>query len=83
MRKLKTLNIKLPKLFLMVLLVVGASVNSYGQKMYVIVGGGFASQAGKTTFINADPNNLTNISPSLDVSISSTGLATVKDLSGT
>lgn len=59
------------------------SYDGFAQKFYLKAGGGYKLQAGKTSFINADPNNFTSIAPSLDVSVDQNGLATIEDISGT
>ncbi|MCK0131574.1 porin family protein [Flavobacteriaceae bacterium F08102] len=53
-------------------------------QFYVRAGGGYVFQTGKTEFNNADPNGLTGIEQSTDVTVSSDGSsATVKSLNGT
>lgn len=83
MNKLNIFKSKPIRISLLVIIFSTIVNIGFAQKFYVTAGGGYAFQAGKTGFINADPNNLTSISPSLDVNISTTGQATVNDLSGT
>ncbi len=59
------------------------SYEGVAQKFYLKAGGGYKLQAGKTRFIDADPNGLTSIVPSLDINVNSSGLATIEDISGT
>ena len=53
------------------------------QKFYLKAGGGYKLQAGKTRFIDADPNGFTRIGPSQEINVDNNGLATIKDISGT
>lgn len=53
------------------------------QKFYLKAGGGYKLQAGKTNFIDADPNGFTKIVPSVEVSVDNNDIATVEDVSGT
>lgn len=53
-------------------------------KFYIRVGGGYAFETGKTEFNNADPNELTGIMQSTDVTVNADGsLVNVKSLNGT
>ena len=67
-------------IFLSLLLI---SYEGIAQKFYLRAGGGYKLQAGKTNFMDADPNDFTSISPSLEVSVDNDGLATEEDASGT
>ena len=54
------------------------------KKFYLRVGGGYSFESGKTEFNNADPNGLTGIVQSTDVTVSANGSSTnVKSLNGT
>ncbi|AOW19811.1 outer membrane beta-barrel protein [Urechidicola croceus] len=67
-----------------VLMFLVNSFNSYSQEYYIRVGGGFIGQSGKTEFNNVDPNGITGIEQSTDITISADGSsATVKALNGT
>lgn len=60
------------------------SYNGMAQKFYLRAGGGYKLQAGKTNFINADPNGSTNIVPSLDIRVDNdNNVRTTEDVSGT
>lgn len=53
------------------------------QQFYVRVSAGYSFESGKTEFNNADPNGLTGIMQSTDVTVSSDGSVNVKSLNGT
>lgn len=55
-----------------------------GSNFYTRIGGGYSFESGKTEFNNADPNGLTGIMQSTDVTINADGSAVnVKSLNGT
>jgi outer membrane protein W len=74
---MKTISIRVA-LFIL----ISTSINVYSQEFYVSAGGGFIGQTGKTEFNNADPNGITGIQQSTDISTDGTTL-NVKSLNGT
>lgn len=60
-----------------------ASTNSNAQEFYIRGGGGYSLESGGTEFNNADPNGLTMIQQSTDITINPDGSARVKSLNGT
>lgn len=64
-------------------LALAATTKSTAQEFYVRGGFGFITQSGKTEFNNADPNGLTGITQSTDITVGADGTARVKSLSGT
>ncbi|TXD81155.1 outer membrane beta-barrel protein [Subsaximicrobium wynnwilliamsii] len=60
------------------------SMNNTTNGFYLRVGGGYAFESGKTEFNNADPNGLTGIMQSTDVTVNADGSSVnVKSLNGT
>lgn len=53
------------------------------QEFYIRAGAGFIAESGKTEFNNADPNGITNIKQSTDITVGADGVAHVKSLNGT
>ncbi len=54
------------------------------QEFYIRAGGGYSGESGKTEFNNADPNGITQIQQSADITVSADGATTnVKALNGT
>lgn len=53
------------------------------QQFYVRVSAGYSFESGKTEFNNADPNGLTGIMQSTDVTVGADGSVNVKSLNGT
>lgn len=64
------------------ILALAAATQTHAQEFYIRGGVGFSAQSGKTEFNNADPNGLTNIQQSTDVTIDANGTR-VKALNGT
>ena len=64
------------------LLFMGSSA-AVAQEFYVRGGVGLHGESGKTEYNNADPNGLTNIQQSTDVTINADGTTRVKALNGT
>ncbi len=64
------------------LLFLGSST-VIAQEFYVRGGVGLHGESGKTEYNNADPNGLTNIQQSTDVTINADGTTRVKSLNGT
>ena len=56
---------------------------SHAQEFYIRGGVGYVTESGKTEFNNADPNGLTMIQQSTDITINPDGSARIKSLSGT
>lgn len=56
---------------------------SHAQEFYIRGGVGYVTESGRTEFNNADPNGLTMIQQSTDITINPDGTARVKSLSGT
>jgi len=65
------------------IMALAASTKSNAQEFYVRGGVGISTQSGKTEFNNADPNGLTNIQQSTDITVGADGTARVKALNGT
>lgn len=59
------------------------SAKSYAQEFYVRGGVGYSLENASTEFNNADPNGLTMIQQSTDITINPDGSANVKSLNGT
>lgn len=53
------------------------------QQFYVRISAGYSFESGKTEFNNADPNGLTGIMQSTDVTVGADGSVNVKSLNGT
>lgn len=64
------------------LLFLGSST-AIAQEFYVRGGVGLIGESGKTEYNNADPNGLTNIQQSTDVTINADGTTRIKSLNGT
>jgi len=62
---------------------LAASTKSNAQEFYVRGGLGFVTESGKTEFNNADPNGLTGIMQSTDITVGADGTTRVKSLAGT
>ena len=60
-----------------------ASAKSYAQEFYIRGGGGYSMENASTEFNNADPNGLTMIRQSTDITVNPDGSANVKSLNGT
>lgn len=56
---------------------------SQAQEFYVRGGLGFVTESGKTEFNNADPNGLTGIQQSTDITVNPDGSMRIKSLNGT
>jgi len=65
------------------ILVLATSIKVNAQEFYVRGGFGLVTESGKTEFNNADPNGLTMIQQSTDVTVGADGNTRVKSLSGT
>lgn len=65
------------------LMAMMASTKSNAQEFYVRGGLGWVTESGKTEFNNADPNGLTGITQSTDITVGADGSTRVKSLSGT
>ena len=59
------------------------SAKSYAQEFYIRGGVGYSLENASTEFNNADPNGLTMIQQSTDITINPDGTARVKSLNGT
>ena len=69
---------------LVILFVIMICNEMKAQEFYVRAGGGFITEIGKTEFNNADPNGITGIEQSTDVTVSADGSSVeVKALQGT
>jgi outer membrane protein W len=68
---------------LLLVMTVLCATSVQAQQFYLRAGGGYSIQSGKTEFNNADPNEITGITQSTDVSVDAQGRATVKSLNGT
>lgn len=68
-------------LFIAIALTV--STKSTAQEFYVRGGGGYSAESGKTEFNNADPNGLTMIQQSTDITINPDGSQRIESLNGT
>ena len=66
---------------LLIALVASTKINA--QEFYVRGGLGWIGESGKTEFNNADPNGLTGITQSTDITVGADGTTRVKSLSGT
>lgn len=64
------------------LLLMGSSA-AIAQEFYVRGAAGIIGESGKTEYNNADPNGLTNIQQSTDITINADGTTRVKSLNGT
>lgn len=62
---------------------LAASTNLSAQEFYIRGGGGYSLESGGTEFNNADPNGLTMIQQSTDITVNPDGSARVKSLNGT
>lgn len=62
---------------------LAATSLSTAQEFYVRGGGGYSMESGATEFNNADPNGLTKIQQSTDVTINPDGSQRIKSLNGT
>ena len=69
--------------FLFTLVAITASTKTIAQEFYVRGGGGYSMESGKTEFNNADPNGLTMIQQSTDVTVNADGSQRIKALNGT
>jgi len=65
------------------LMALAGSTKSNAQEFYIRGGLGLVTESGKTEFNNADPNGLTGIMQSTDVTVGADGSTRVKSLSGT
>lgn len=65
------------------LMALAGSTKSNAQEFYIRGGLGLVTESGKTEFNNADPNGLTGITQSTDVTVGADGSTRVKSLSGT
>ena len=75
--------IKLIRLSIVGTLILMTSNSVIAQEFYVRGGVGLHGESGKTEYNNADPNGLTNIQQSTDVTINADGTTRVKSLNGT
>lgn len=66
---------------LLIALAISTKINA--QEFYVRGGLGLVTESGKTEFNNADPNGLTGITQSTDITVGADGTTRVKSLSGT
>lgn len=69
--------------FLFSVVAITASTKTVAQEFYVRGGGGYSMESGRTEFNSADPNGLTMIQQSKDITINPDGSANVKSLNGT
>lgn len=60
-----------------------ASAKSYSQEFYIRGGVGYSMENASTEFNNADPNGLTMIRQSTDITVNPDGSARIKSLNGT
>jgi len=60
-----------------------ATFRASAQEFYVRGGAGFVVESGKTEFNDADPNGLTQIQQSTDITVAADGTTRVKSLNGT
>jgi len=60
-----------------------SSGRSHAQEFYIRGGGGYSMENASTEFNNADPNGLTMIRQSTDITVNPDGSANVKSLNGT
>ncbi len=74
---------KLMRLSLVGTLLIMGSSAAISQEFYVRGGVGLVGESGKTEYNNADPNGLTNIQQSTDVTINADGTTRIKSLNGT
>lgn len=70
-------------LILCTVMALAASTKSNAQEFYIRGGVGYSLESGGTEFNNADPNGLTMIQQSTDVTINPDGSARIKSLNGT
>ncbi|MFC6096529.1 outer membrane beta-barrel protein [Flavobacterium qiangtangense] len=70
-------------LILCTVMALAASTNLSAQEFYIRGGGGYSLESGGTEFNNADPNGLTMIQQSTDITVNPDGSARVKSLNGT
>lgn len=70
-------------LILCTVMAMAASTKSNAQEFYIRGGAGYSLESGGTEFNNADPNGLTMIQQSTDITVNPDGSARVKSLNGT
>lgn len=70
-------------LILCTVMALAASTKSNAQEFYIRGGAGYSLESGGTEFNNADPNGLTMIQQSTDITVNPDGSARVKSLNGT
>lgn len=70
-------------LILCTVMAMVANTNLNAQEFYVRGGGGYSLESGGTEFNNADPNGLTMIQQSTDITVNPDGTRNVKSLNGT
>jgi len=68
---------------LLILLISFFSQRIDAQELYFRLSGGYAWEAGKTEFNDADPNEITRIRQSTDVTLNADGTVTIEALNGT
>lgn len=73
---------KIP-IFLCAMVALSITTKGTAQEFYVRGGGGYSLETGGTEFNNADPNGLTMIQQSTDVTINADGSQRIKSLNGT
>lgn len=71
------------RIFLFTFVAITASTKTIAQEFYVRGGGGYSMESGKTEFNNADPNGLTMIQQSTDITVNADGSQRIKALNGT
>lgn len=74
---------KKASLILCTVMALAASTKSNAQEFYIRGGVGYSLESGGTEFNNADPNGLTMIQQSTDITVNPDGSARVKSLNGT
>lgn len=74
---------KLIQLSFIAVLLFTAGNSAVAQEFYVRGGLGLIGESGKTEYNNADPNGLTNIQQSTDITVNADGTTRVKSLNGT
>ena len=70
-------------IFLFTVVAITASTKTMAQEFYVRGGGGYSMESGRTEFNNADPNGLTKIQQSTDITVNPDGTQRIKSLNGT
>lgn len=65
------------------MLLWGSTQQATAQGFYLRAGGGYSIEAAKSEFNDADPNDLTGIQQSTDITVNSNGATTIESLNGT